>query len=120
MLSLEEATLLVKNSSKVTHMLTVSRMMSALARALGENELEWKLTGLLHDLDYDEVTGNMSMHGMIASEKLKDKLPNECLGAIRTHDHRTGLVPKSRLDKALIAADSLANLVQTKEKVAAD
>jgi len=44
--------------------------------------------------------------------EMKDKLPEHCLYAIKAHDYRTGFKPKSRLDKALIAVDSLVVLME--------
>jgi len=85
--------------------------MKKLSEKLSENSLEWELVGLLHDLDFDEVRSDMSKHGVVAAEKLKGKLPEHCLYAIKAHDYRTGFKPQSRLDKALIAVDSLAVLM---------
>jgi putative nucleotidyltransferase with HDIG domain len=112
MISQDEALRLVKNTSKYSHALMVSFMMKELARALKENEKEWMLTGLLHDLDYDRVKNDMKMHGVVAAEMLKGKLPEKCLYAIKAHDYRSGFKPKGKLDKALIATDSLASLIE--------
>lgn len=92
----------------------VAKMMRAVALRVDEDAELWALVGLLHDLDYDEVgrEGNMRKHGMVAAEKLKDKLPEECLYAIKAHDYRTGFKPESRLDKALIAVDTVAIVVE--------
>jgi predicted hydrolase (HD superfamily) len=54
----------------------------------------------------------MQRHGIVAAEKLKGKLPKEALHAIKAHDHRTGFKPKSRIDKALVAADSMVALIE--------
>lgn len=112
MISRDEALRLVRNTSKYAHALIVSIMMGELARNLGEDEPEWQLVGLLHDLDYDEVRDNMSEHGVVASERLKGRLPEDCLYAIKAHDYRTGFKPRSRLDKVLRATDSLAILIE--------
>jgi predicted hydrolase (HD superfamily) len=111
MISENEALALVKKTSKYSHVLKVSTMMQAVAETLHENAQQWKLVGLIHDLDYDEVAGDFSRHGIIAAKKLEGSLPTECLHAIMAHDHRTGVKPQSRLDKALIAVDSLAVLI---------
>jgi putative nucleotidyltransferase with HDIG domain len=108
--------MLVENTSKYAHAITVSKMMAGLARFLGENEEEWRLVGLLHDLDYDLVREDMSKHGAVAAEKLSGKLPETCLHAIKAHDYRAGFKPRSHLDKALIAADSLADLLEKMQK----
>jgi len=91
-------------------------MMKKTAERLGESSLEWELVGLLHDLDIDETRNNMNKHGIIASEALKGKLPEHCLYAIKAHDHRTGFKPESKLDKALIAVDSAAVLLERVRK----
>lgn len=109
----KEALEFVRKTSKCEHALMVSTMMQAVAEALHENEQEWKLVGLLHDLDYDETAGNFKAHGSIAARRLEGKLPKKCLYAIMSHDHRSGLQPRSKLDKALIAVDSLAVLVDS-------
>ncbi|MEM3700571.1 MAG: hypothetical protein QXL57_06875 [Candidatus Bathyarchaeia archaeon] len=40
------------------------------------------------------------------------KATKECVYAIKVHDYRSGIKPKSKLDKALIATDSLASLME--------
>jgi len=87
-------------------------MMGRLAESLGEDRLEWELVGLLHDLDIDQVRNDMSRHGIIAANRLRGRLPEHCLYAIRSHDFRTGVKPMSKLDKALIAVDSVAVIVE--------
>jgi len=112
MISKIEALKLVKNCSKYSHSSLASKLMKRLAEKLGEDSLEWELVGLLHDLDFDEVRSDMSKHGVLTAQKLKDELPEHCLYAIKAHDYRTGFKPRSRLDKALIAVDSLAVLME--------
>jgi putative nucleotidyltransferase with HDIG domain len=115
MISRDEALRLVRSTSKYAHALMVSCMMKTLAKALNEDEEEWMLVGLLHDLDYDRVKNDMKMHGVVAAEMLKGKLPRKCLYAIKAHDYRSGFKPESKLDKALIATDSLASLIEKME-----
>lgn len=116
MISKPEAIELAKNASRFSHALIASAMMKKTAERLGESSLEWELVGLLHDLDIDETRNNMNKHGIIASEALKGKLPEHCLYAIKAHDHRTGFKPESKLDKALIAVDSAAVLLERVRK----
>ena len=103
---------MIKNTSKYSHSLMVSAIMRRLAERLGENAEEWEIVGLLHDLDYDQTRNDMSKHGIVASEILKGKLPETCLYAIKCHDYRTGFKPKSKLDNALIVADTLAVIIE--------
>jgi predicted hydrolase (HD superfamily) len=118
MISRDEALRLIRNTSKYGHALIASVIMRGLARFLREDEREWELVGLLHDLDFDEARDDMSRHGVVASERLKGRLPEHCLYAIKAHDYRTGFKPKSRLDEALMAADSLAVLIEKTGKKA--
>jgi len=115
MISREEALELVRtrisNDKLVKHMLAVEAIMRALARELGEDEEIWGLTGLLHDLDYEEVEGDFSKHGLRSAELLEGKLPEEALHAIRAHNDLTGVEPETKLDIALRAADALSGLV---------
>lgn len=112
LISRSEAIELVKNTSKFSHALIASVMMRTIAERIGENSLEWELVGLLHDLDIDQTRNSINKHSIITSEVLKGKLPEHCLYAIKAHDHRTGFKPKSKLDKALIAIDSVAIIIE--------
>jgi len=112
MISKEEALRLVEGTSKRQHALLTSAIMRKLAQRLGEDEGRWEIVGLLHDLDYDLVQEDMTKHGVVAVEILANKLPSESLYAIKSHDYRTGFQPKSRLDIALIVADTLASIVE--------
>ena len=116
MISKEEALRLIKKTSKNSHAFIVSAIMRKLAERLGEDEKKWEIVGLLHDLDYDTVRDDMTKHGIVTSEILREKLPQDCLYAIKSHDHRTGFKPKSKLDKALIVADTLAVIIEKMEK----
>jgi putative nucleotidyltransferase with HDIG domain len=120
MISENEAFQLIKNSSKYNHAIMASQIMEELARMLGENAEEWKIVGLLHDLDHDETRDAPHQHGIVASEKLKGRLPDHCIHAIRSHDNRTGLKAESKLDKALVASDSLANPIEKMDKTSSE
>ncbi len=101
----------VSSAKKKRHAITVSAIMKELAKKLGKNEQEWELVGLLHDLDYDLLHGDMRKHGLVASEMLEGKISEEGLQAIRSHDYRTGVKPESVLDKMLIASDCIWVLI---------
>lgn len=112
MISKEEALRLIGKSSRYSHSLDVAAILDKLAERLGEDRTTWEIVGLLHDLDYDQVRDNMKRHGIVTSEILRDKLPEDCLYAIKSHDYRTGFKPKGKLDTALIIADSLAVIIE--------
>lgn len=108
LISREEALKLVESSTKRDHSIAVSGIMKELARKLGEDVEEWEIVGLLHDLDYDLTRADRGRHGITAAEILEGKLPEEALYTIKAHDHRTGLPPRSLLDRSLTATDALA------------
>ncbi len=93
------------------HMVAVSAIMKGLARRLGGDEGAWALTGLLHDVDYERLGGDMDQHGLVSAEMLEGVLPEECLHAIRAHNPMTGAEATSLLDRALLCADAVSGLI---------
>jgi len=108
----ERATALVDehlgDGLRARHSLFVGYLMKRLAGMLEEDAGLWEITGICHDLDFDATRSDRSRHGLVAAEWLKDDLPPVALLAIRSHDHRTGVVSKSRLADALKLADAIA------------
>jgi len=116
MLTREEALSLVKKNVKkmniVYHMIAVEAIMRALAKHFGEDENLWGLTGLLHDIDYEKIGDAWEKHGILAGEILKDMIPEEVKRAIKAHNfERTNVIPKSRMEKALICCDAISGLL---------
>ena len=100
----------VSNKNLRKHMLATEAVMRHLARKLGEDEDLWALTGLLHDLDYDQTVNDFPRHGLITAEMLAEAdVPEEAIYAIKSHP---GHFPrKSVLDKALYAVDPITGLI---------
>nr|MDO8135023.1 HDIG domain-containing protein [Candidatus Njordarchaeum guaymaensis] len=111
MLAKAEAIRLLKKHVKSVeirkHSIAVSELMGEVARRFRISPEEWQLCGLLHDLDRERIQGDMSKHGLVAAELLESLLSRDSLHAIRAHDHRTGVTPRSIMDKALIASDAV-------------
>ena len=55
----------VENENLVKHMLATEAIMRALARHLGDDEEEWGLAGLIHDIDVELTGGDMSSHSKL-------------------------------------------------------
>ena len=92
----------IKRKNIVKHMLAVEAIMRSLAEYFGEDKEIWGLTGLLHDVDFEEVGENFSMHGLKAEEILKGLVPDEVIQAIKAHNYmHTDQIPTTALDKAL-------------------
>ena len=110
----EEAIQLVKervsNKNLRKHMLATEAVMRKLAQRFNEDETLWGLTGLLHDLDYDQTADDFPQHGILTAEILEETdLPEEAIYAIKSHP---GHFPrKSRLDQALYAVDPITGLI---------
>jgi len=100
----------VKNKNLVKHMLATEAVMRRLARHFGEDEELWGLTGLLHDLDYDQTVDDFPRHGLVTAEILEElNIDDRIINAIKAHPgHQEA---KTRLDKALFAVDPLTGLI---------
>jgi predicted hydrolase (HD superfamily) len=101
----------VKNPNMVSHMLATEAIMGALARRLGQNETEWRLTGA-HDLDAEQTADRMEPTarwcGVVAEAGLDDK---PVLHAILAHNPANGSSIEGPMDRALFACDPLTGLV---------
>lgn len=86
------------------HILAVEAGMRKLAAHFGEDVDFWGLTGLLHDLDYNETKNDEPRHTYLTADWLsKYNLPDNMLHAIHAHP---GHIPcETKLDFALYAVD---------------
>lgn len=101
----------VKKDFLIKHMLATEAIMRSTARHLGEDAELWGLTGLLHDLDFEEIGEDYTKHGPRTCEILEGKVDHLLLKAILTHNwERTGAKPESRMEIALLASDALTGL----------
>ncbi len=57
----------VENGNLIKHMLATEAVMKALARRLGEDEAEWALAGLLHDIDVELTAADVSTHSKLGA-----------------------------------------------------
>jgi putative nucleotidyltransferase with HDIG domain len=87
-----------------SHLLASEACMRALAARLGEDEDLWALTGLVHDVDLDEVDGDPGRHGIVGAGWLEERgYPAELVRAVRVHAGHAE--PESTLDRGLVAVD---------------
>ena len=99
-----------KNTTK--HMLATEATMRALARKLGEDEEEWGITGLIHDIDMELVEGDMSSHSKLGADIAQELGASEDMAhAILCHNEAHGIPRETKLDKALFCADPLSGLI---------
>lgn len=98
------------------HSIESGAILKALAKHLGEDQELWECTGLLHDLDWEEVQDNTDMHAKKTCEILKAAGYDnpEMLHAIIAHcEGLPGNDAKreSKLDFALAAGESVTGLI---------
>ncbi len=102
----------VKNKKLIKHMLATEAMMRALARRLGEDEEEWGLAGLLHDIDVELTKGDMTSHSKLGADLARELGASEAMAnAILCHNEAHGIPRETPLDKALVCADPLTGLI---------
>lgn len=100
------------NRNLQKHTLAVEAIMRRLARHFGEDEEQWGLAGLLHDIDYEETKGDPARHSMVGADRLAELgLGRDVVDAVRSHNGQHGLPRETMLAKALYAADPLSGLI---------
>jgi putative nucleotidyltransferase with HDIG domain len=96
----------------IHHMLATAAIMEGLAARLGQNEEKWYLTGILHDIDYEETKDDPDRHSLLAAEWLQEMgVDEEIVHAVKSHNNHEGVERTSLLDKALYATDPLSGLI---------
>jgi len=102
----------VENENLIKHMLATEAILRTLARRFGENEREWGLTGLLHDIDVELTEGDMSSHSKLGSDLARDLGASEEIAhAILCHNAAHDIPLETNLDRALFCADPLTGLI---------
>ena len=102
----------VENQNLVKHMLATEVVLRALAKRLGEDEEEWGLTGLLHDIDVELTEEEPHSHSKLGADIAEELGASEVMvHAILCHNEAHGIPLETRLDKALFCADPLTGLI---------
>jgi len=102
----------VENGNLIKHMLATEAVMQTLAKHFSEDEEEWGLTGLLHDIDTELTHGDMQTHSKLGADLAREIGASEAVGhAILCHNEVHGVPRESKLDKALFCADPLTGLI---------
>ena len=102
----------VANGNLIKHMLATEAIMRALAKRFGEDEEEWGLTGLLHDIDVELTQENPVEHSKLGAS-LAGELgaSDKVCHAILCHNYVHGIRCETMLDKVLICVDPLTGLI---------
>ena len=99
------------NESLVKHGIAVAAAMSAYARKFGEDENKWRITGLLHDVDYEKHP-TIEEHAKVGAGWLRDLgYPDDVTHAVEAHNDYHGVPRDDLLSRALFACDELTGLI---------
>jgi putative nucleotidyltransferase with HDIG domain len=106
----------VQSESLRKHCYAVSASMRHFARLNGADEDLWGAVGILHDLDYERYPNlehsPTEGHPFVAIAYLREHGWNEEIcRAILSHADYSGVLPKSAMEKTLVAVDELSSFV---------
>ena len=105
----------MQNQNLRRHCYAVGAVMKALAKHCGENEEEWEIAGLLHDMDYEKTKDTPKEHTKMALELLKDTDTSKNIkNAILAHGW--GYVegnpePSNKMEWSIYCCDELTGLI---------
>jgi putative nucleotidyltransferase with HDIG domain len=103
----------VHEDSLLKHCYATGAVMKALAGSFMGNPEVWEEIGILHDIDYEQVSGDMQQHGIIAAEVLKTAgFQEDFAQIVMRHNHLlfTGTYLRP-VEISLQAADSASGLI---------
>jgi len=102
----------VASPSHIVHSRATAGIMRKVAEHLGEDADTWEVIGLLHDIDYDLVRGDMDRHGIEGHRILiENGVPEEIADIVRRHNHMLFGDYEQPVEIALQAADSASGLI---------
>jgi putative nucleotidyltransferase with HDIG domain len=94
------------------HVLAVEAAMRAYARKFGEDEEQWGLVGMLHDLDYERHPDLETGHPRVALKELEEQgFSHEFVRAVASHADFLGVSRDSAMEKTLYAVDELSGFL---------
>ena len=98
------------NLNLFKHVLAVEAVMRELAEHFDQDIETWGLTGLLHDLDYEETAKEPDKHTLVTEKILIEYgIDEEIIKAIKCHNDKA---PRdSLMGKAIYAADPVTGLI---------
>ncbi len=108
----------VRDEYQRLHALMVATALEGYGAHLGEDPLLWYLTGLLHDIDFEE---HPDTHPAPSLQWFKDwNYPPELIHAVEAHAygyHGFTTLPQTKLAAALVATDELCGIFYAYRKM---
>ena len=100
----------VKTKNLIKHCLACEAVLGAMAPRFGADPGQWRLAGLLHDVDYDQTLERPETHARIGAEVLEQAgVDGAVVHAVLAHADKAPR--ESGLDKALWCVDPLTGLI---------
>ncbi|MDD1682622.1 MAG: HDIG domain-containing protein [Methanoregula sp.] len=103
----------VHGDALLKHCLATGAIMKAVGGFLSEDPARWEEIGILHDIDFESVKGDMQQHGIVGARLLKSAgVPDDIGDIVTRHNHflHTGSY-HSPVEITLQAADSASGLI---------
>lgn len=109
----------IKDPVTKLHLLESEAIMRAVAKHLGENEEEWGIIGILHDIDWDLTKENQSQHCIKAQEILRKAGGSDFLvETVISHGYGNEMIPdlldkrrETKIQHCLVAAETLTGII---------
>ncbi len=103
----------LQQENMIKHCLASEAVMRALARHLGEDEEQWGLAGLLHDLDAEATGDDLSIHTHQTVRILEEKgVDPTIVDAIAMHNAQAhNRQRNSKFHHALAAGETITGLI---------
>ena len=102
----------VQTQNLIKHSFAAEACMRALAEHFGEDSEKWGMTGLLHDIDYEETKNEPEKHSLLGAEILeKHGAGKDISEAVKTHNEMHNILPESKMAKAIYVVDPLTGLI---------
>ena len=100
-----------KSPNLIKHALAVEAAMRTYARVYGDDEELWAVTGLIHDVDYEEHP-TLKEHPIVGATMLSEMgWPEEIVEAIKGHGTHLNVPRETTMAKTLFAVDELTGLI---------
>ncbi|OGE87704.1 MAG: hypothetical protein A3J07_03255 [Candidatus Doudnabacteria bacterium RIFCSPLOWO2_02_FULL_49_13] len=102
----------ITNPNLIRHNVAVGFIMRALAEKFGENQDDWELAGMLHDLDWEKTKDDFKNHTKVSKAILeKTDLKPAIINAIYVHNWTHEIKPETLLEKALYCVEELSGII---------
>lgn len=102
----------INQDGLIKHHLATEMVMRAFAKHFGKNEDLWGITGLLHDIDWEETKDHPEQHSLRSAEILDEQgIDCRIVYAVKAHNHMHELPLGLLLDKTLFCVEELTGLI---------